>query len=164
MLEGFIEYLVRVDKANKRANVCNWAWLKLMFSDSCFPLLFRPSLLSLSFGIPSPLCLQHYKKTVLFFVGLFVWVVLFGLGFCFVFCCFSCALGWEAAEPIHTGLRCPSSPGQQLCRVPTGDSDTTWNKGHRRKWKVILCNSCVSCLMRQLVLMCRASWVTSGSF
>lgn len=100
-------------------------------------------------------------------VYLFVWVVLFGLGFLFCFLLFFLCikLGDSWAHPHRTSLPFQSrTAAPQLCRVPTGDSDRTQNKGHGRKWKVGLCNSCVSCLMRQLIHMCRASWATSGSF
>lgn len=63
---------------------------------------------------------------------LFVWVALFGLGFCFVFCCFSCALSSETAVvPIPTEHHCPSSPGQQRCSFAVSQQETV--TGHRMK-------------------------------
>lgn len=71
---------------------------------------------------------------MLIFVGLFI--CLFGWfclvwGFCFVSCCFSCALSLETAEPIPTELHCPSSPGQQRHSFAVSQQETV--TGHRTK-------------------------------
>lgn len=135
-----------------------------MFSDSCFPFLSPPAFCSWVLESQVP-CVYNIKGRLYCFswgflfvcLGVFVW---FGFLFCFLLFFLCIKLGDScSAHPYRTSLPFQSrTAAPQLCCVPAGDSDRTQNEGHRRKWKVILCNSCVSCLMRQLILLCRASW------